>query len=540
MANIIGTALNDNLVGDPDPLNPNDVLNSSWLAGEDTMIGGNGDDTYNVNSADDDVIEGAGASSGTDTVQSQVVSYTLTDNVENLVLRDQNFSGVVVGPGFPLLLIGPPTALNGTGNVLANTITGNSLNNVLSGLAGADILSGGAGNDWLFGGTDNDTLNGDDNDDFLYGEAGADTLNGGNGVDYLNGGSENDTMNGGSGIDTLVGGTGNDLMTGGTGNDIYYVDAAGDVVVEGALSWLNGVDTVFASVSETLDANVENLTLTGVGSISGYGNDSNNIINGNNAGNWIDGKVGADTMSGGAGYDFYTVDNVLDTVTEANGVVDGIDTVFSTVTYTITDVDVESLFLTGVATINGTGNASNNTVSGNSMNNTLLGLGGSDTIYGNSGDDTIQGGSGADFIHGGLGVDTLRAVDNVAGANDGVEDRFYFTTTLNEVTNVDLIDKATFNTADGLDDEIYLENSIFGALSGSAGATGTLIEFFEGAGRTGDGLFDPIGIYLNTTNGQLNYNFTFNVANDAVLFAVVNNTVAGGSASLDRFDFTLV
>ena len=58
-------------------------------------------------------------------------------------------------------------------------------------------------------------------------------------------------------------------MIGGLGNDTYVVDNAGDVVTE-ALN--EGTDTVQSSVSYTLGANVENLTLTGSADINGTGN----------------------------------------------------------------------------------------------------------------------------------------------------------------------------------------------------------------------------------------------------------------------------
>lgn len=63
----------------------------------------------------------------------------------------------------------------------------------------------------------------------------------------------------GSGADTLDGGSGVDTMSGGLGDDVYIVDSASDVVTEAASG---GTDEVRSSVTRTLGANVENLTLT--------------------------------------------------------------------------------------------------------------------------------------------------------------------------------------------------------------------------------------------------------------------------------------
>ena len=60
---------------------------------------------------------------------------------------------------------------------------------------------------------------------------------------------------------------------------------------------------VFLSVSYSLGANVENLTLTSGGNINGIGNDLNNVLTGNSGNNILDGGLGADTMIGGAGND---------------------------------------------------------------------------------------------------------------------------------------------------------------------------------------------------------------------------------------------
>ena len=87
------------------------------------MAGGLGNDTYFVDNAGDVVTEALNA--GTDTVQSSLVNYTLTANVENLTLTGS-------------------ANINGTGNGLANVITGNSGNNILDGAGGADTMVGGA------------------------------------------------------------------------------------------------------------------------------------------------------------------------------------------------------------------------------------------------------------------------------------------------------------------------------------------------------------------------------------------------------------
>ena len=76
----------------------------------------------------------------------------------------------------------------------------------------------------------------------------------------------------------------------------------------------------------------------------------------------LDGGLGADLMAGGLGNDIYVVDNAGDVVSEAAGA--GTDTVRSSVSHTL-GANVENLVLTGVAAINGTGNALNNSLTGN-------------------------------------------------------------------------------------------------------------------------------------------------------------------------------
>ncbi|MBN3940728.1 MAG: calcium-binding protein [Nostoc sp. NMS9] len=114
------------------------------------------------------------------------------------------------------------------------------------------------------------------------------------------GGIGNDTINGTNGNDILDGGAGSDRLSGGAGDDIYIVDSIRDVVVEASGQ---GTDTVKSSVNYTLTANIEDLILISTGSISGTGNELDNVITGNSGNNLLKGLGGKDTLVGNAGDD---------------------------------------------------------------------------------------------------------------------------------------------------------------------------------------------------------------------------------------------
>ena len=166
------------------------------------------------------------------------------------------------------------------------TFFGDNLANTFNGGAAADQLFGAGGNDTLNGGGGNDTINGD---------SGNDSLISGAGVDFVYGGEGNDTL------EALAGGL--DDLFGGIGDDVYIVNTTGDNLVEGPNQ---GTDLVRSSVTYILDANVENLALTGVGAVSGTGNALNNLITGNSANNNLSGLGGNDTVRGLGGNDTLT------------------------------------------------------------------------------------------------------------------------------------------------------------------------------------------------------------------------------------------
>ena len=384
-------------------------------AGADTMAGGLGNDTYVVDQARDVATEAAGA--GADTVEA-ALDWTLGANLEGLVLTG--------------------AALDGTGNTLDNHILGTAATNRLTGLAGNDTLNGGAGADTLAGGIGNDTYVVDTLADLVveaagegtdlvqsavtwtlgdtvenltltgsaatsgFGHAGSNAITGNGGANRLEGFGGNDTLNGGGGADTLIGGI---------GNDTHVVDNVGDLAVELADE---GTDLVQSSITWTLGATFENLTLTGSGAINGFGHAGANVIAGNTGANRLDGMGGADTLQGGGGNDTYVVNNAGVVLVEAANA--GTDLVEASLTWTLA-ANIENLTLTGGAAIDGFGNTLNNVILGNAATNRMEGLAGNDTLNGGAGGDTMLGGAGNDLYV----VDDIGDRPIETAAADGVD-----------------------------------------------------------------------------------------------------------------------
>jgi Ca2+-binding RTX toxin-like protein len=227
--------------------------------GSDQLFGGAGNDIYRVDSSSDRVYETATTTSSVD-----LGGYDTVQSSVSITLP-----AFVEG-----LLLGGTSALNGTGNTVANMITGNTKNNTLSGGGGNDTLTGGEGND------------------------------------RLDGGSGNDKLDGSSGADS---------MSGGSGNDSYKIQNSGDMVAELADG---GTDSVSSTISYTLSAEVEKLTLTGTSNLSGTGNGLHNTLVGNASNNILRGSTGNDTVTGGAGLDVFRFSSALNASTNVDSLLD--------------------------------------------------------------------------------------------------------------------------------------------------------------------------------------------------------------------------
>lgn len=92
-------------------------------------------------------------------------------------------------------------------------------------------------------------------------------------------------------------------VTGNEGNDTLITDSAKVKLIE---EFDQGTDTVKATVSYKLSANVENLFLLGSNNTHATGTDADNVIHGNSGDNVILGLLGADDLYGHKGNDNLT------------------------------------------------------------------------------------------------------------------------------------------------------------------------------------------------------------------------------------------
>jgi Ca2+-binding RTX toxin-like protein len=335
--------------------------------GADAMAGGAGDDVYIVDDAADLVTEAAGE--GMDEVRTTLGFYMLGDHVEKLTGLSSGGQGLY-------------------GNALDNVIAGGAGMDDISGNDGDDVIVHSAGGGWVSGdaGWDVYVLPGSASDYAItydesglklvdlaegaetwligieaftfvadgvttsvdamfnrYGTGAGDLLEGNDSDNLIYGYGGDDILVGFGGRDILDGGTGADTMSGGGGMDDYFVDDAGDVVIE---DFDGSEDRVFVWLANyTLSAHVEWLTLMIDDDAILVGNNGWNMIAGGagadrleglGGDDGLDGGAGADTMIGGSGNDTYQVDDVGDLVVEASG--GGMDAVTSRISSPISAI----------------------------------------------------------------------------------------------------------------------------------------------------------------------------------------------------------
>ncbi len=413
---------------------------------------------------------------------------------------------------------------------------------------------------------------------YAYGIYGGFTIANAVVIENATGGSGADTLTGNDLANVLNGGAGADLMAGLGGNDTYYVDTAGDVVLEAAGQ---GRDVVYTSASYALTAGsaIEVLSTQSITDTSAFtlsGNELAQEIYGNNGNNIFGGGGGGDFIAGYGGDDTYYIASGLETIVEAAG--QGRDVVYTSHSYALTAgsaievLSTQSITDTSAFTLSGNalaqeiyGNNGDNIFGGGGGADYIVGYGGDDTYYVSSGLETIveNAGQGRDVVYtfknyaltAGSSIEVLSATSfgdtnainltgnelaqeiygnnganvlNGLGGNDaligfGGADTFAFTTVLG-AGNVDRIADFVHGT-----DKIALDDAIFTQLGGLGGLN-------PGAFVTGTSAQDADDrIIYNANTGQLFFDADGSGTGTAVLFATVADAV-----NLSASDFMVI
>jgi Ca2+-binding RTX toxin-like protein len=536
-------------------------------AGADRMEGGPGGDTYYVDNSGDVVFDN-------DYDPAKPYDYFEPPAIDEVRVSITTYS--LVGTGSVDNLVG----LLATGHVL----TGNGLDNRITGNSGDDRIDGGAGRDTMIGGAGNDVYVVDNVSDRVQEVAGGgidEVLVGVNnyelpsevengtltivGFTTLYGNALGNILRGTAESETFDGRGGADTMIGGLGGDTYYVDNAGDQVIEAPGDVGFWDDKVYTSLAYyEIPVGVELLE----------GTSATQTLVGSDEGEWIISAGGGDTMIGRGGDDLYYV-SAGDTVVELEG--GGIDIVRTTLaSYTLPD-NVEQLqavsFSIGQTLI---GNALDNLIIGTLLNDRtdiidgglgadrMIGYHGSDIYYVDDAGDVVveeshhgtadevrtslarytlaanvekltattdaahdfRGNAGNNVITGGAGNDHLRLQD---GGNDtvsgaGGDDAIYM---IGSLTAADVI-----NGGDG-NDTLVLQGNYAGGLTLSANVTNIeLISILAGSntnfGEPGTNRYD----YVLTVN-DANFSGGIQVRINGSALLAGEDFTFNGSAELD-------
>jgi Ca2+-binding RTX toxin-like protein len=329
----------------------------------DTLRGTDGDNTFDPGPGAD-TLDGAG---GTDRVRYDRSPSAITVNLAAGTLLD-GYDSDPATAGIQTYTDTLISIENARGSIFGDTMIGDAGGNVFEGWAGNDTMDGGAGGsdraDYrgspaavvvnLAAGTASD------------GWGGTDTLTnfeqarGGRFNDLIIGNAFNNTLRGLEGADTIDGGAGFDFAE-------YFNSTAGLTV-----DLANPLNNTGEAAGDVF------VGIEGLG-----GSEFSDVLIGDSAINFLNGREGADTLDGGAGFDYADYNNATTGVT-AN-------------------------------LLNPAGNTGEAAGDVYTSIEAIRGSSFADVLVGDAGDNFLRGGGGADTLDGGAGADTADYFQASAG-----------------------------------------------------------------------------------------------------------------------------
>jgi Ca2+-binding RTX toxin-like protein len=284
---------------------------------------------------------------------------------------------------------------------------------------------------------------GGDDAAMLTGTAGADMIIGGDGAEIALGDLGADILRDGGGCDTLFGGAGADTF-------VLVADGALDRIADFQL----GTDRIDISAWGPIHSLLAlTITATATGAVIGWGDemlelltpngqpiqpvsfqlkdviglwhalpsepDLENPIYGTNQVDILIGtaademflvSAGADTITGGLGFDWIVLTNATAGIRVNLESLNHNTNIAAGQTY----VSIEGIIGSAFSDVL-TGNSDNNRIEGRDGNDRLGGARGADSLVGGSGNDTLLGGIGADLLDGGIGRDRASYRESATG-----------------------------------------------------------------------------------------------------------------------------
>jgi Ca2+-binding RTX toxin-like protein len=404
------------------------------LQGNDTLQGGNDEDTIYGEGGNDDIIGGsteadaddgrdylyggegndaiAGDNATIDATTRQITTLDATSGEADIILGDGG-EVVITDGNTETLLTARPGISNGN-----DTIAGGIGDDVLlgdngkvtlnpsaqflqvettnSGIGGDDAIAGNEGRDRILAGAGNDTATGDAGADLILGDEGQIIYTDSAITPELQQVTSQNFTTGGS--DTLHGGDDNDIVLGGANDDEVSGDGGNDILL-GDNGQINYTSSQVQQITTLAPTEGGSDTITG-----GNGTD---IALGGASADQISGDAGEDILLGDNGQLDYSADgdlSTLDTIRTTNPGIGGNDQIEGN--------DDDDILLGGAASDQLMGNGGNDIALGDNGEISLVDnqidqitttdptIGGNDAIAGNAGQDIILGGAAGDDLQG--------------------------------------------------------------------------------------------------------------------------------------------